>query len=170
MKKYLAIIMALIVVFELILGITNYSFSNNSLNYALITLVVLGVFYFFLTLGIPLWLKILTMIVTLGGIGYLGFWAAILVSLATEDVEVINKWNYDNYEISLTSRQGFSGPTYYRYDIHKPALFGLVYKGLDKVMVHYDSLKNCIVDFPRVHMTFDKCAVYIIKHANKTYE
>jgi len=167
MKRRLAFLIISIVVFKLILVITNYRFSSNYLNYALVTLVVFGGFHLFLKLRIPKWVKIVSMIVAIGGAGYVVIGAAPYIIMGTDDVELINKWNYEKYQVRLTSRMGFSGPGSYRYDINRPALFGLIYKNLDQTNVSYIGTEDCLVEFSRTNMTFDKCEVIIKKHANQ---
>ena len=147
----------------ILLGI-DYSFTNNILNKGISLLIAIGIIYLFSTLNIWTWLKIAVGVILLGGVGYLGFWLFVLSAMASEEVRVIEKSKIQNYEIRLTSRLGFAGPTYYRYDIDKLALFGIIYKDIDQVTVN--EIDNCRIDFPRSEISIDKCEKKIITHAN----
>ena len=152
--KYLLVILIII---EVVFGITNYSFTNDAIDYVILEAILILLTIGFFKLSISTSIKILTTIIGIIGIGLLGYWFYPMMAMAKEEIELINTWNADRYEIHLTKRIGFAGPPYYRYDIDKQILFGLLEKDIDERIVGAEEPVNCEIDFTRANLSFDRC-------------
>jgi hypothetical protein len=110
-------------------GLTGYSFSFDPLNILLIIIVISYPILKFIRSAINSWLKIvigLFLVISL----ILIFWnIPIMLAFGREStLSTIQRWNFSNYKISLTKKQGWAGGPYLQYDLIRYRFFRLVNK------------------------------------------
>ncbi len=150
--------------FGLTLLLTGYSFTWDILDYLTIAIIaVFPVVKFFSVLK-PTWVKVTVSVFSLIGICIAGYYIIIYVAFYTAgDKEKMQNWSVDNFDIELTHRQDWAGPTYYRYDLKRTIIFGIFEKTLAQNYPGTNLSDTCIVDFKKFYnygdpvYTFDKC-------------
>lgn len=145
-----------------ILLLTGYSFSLKPLNYLfIVSIVFYPVVRFFLS-GISLWLKVVTSLLVLFLIGVIGSYALPFLAFASSDVKFVEKWHVKGYRIVLERRLDWAGPSYYRYELHRTRLFGLLDKTIGYAYAGTEVDTSCKIKFSETNsisysIEFDKC-------------
>jgi len=138
-----------LITIAVILLLTGYSFSWNSINYLLISIIIIYPIIKFYQTSIARWVKITMIVLLFSLIGLIVYYVLPFLAFASGDVKIIEKWQTKGYTMVLERRLDWAGPSYYKFVLHQEKLFGLFNKKIG------DKSPETGVDFT-CNITFSK--------------
>jgi hypothetical protein len=79
--------------------------------------------------------------------------------MSKDNIRTTSEQKIGKYKLVFTSRQGWTGPIYYRYDLKKKSVFGYYHSKLYTTLSRIDT-GNCQIDFykkQKLKYRADKC-------------
>lgn len=144
------------------LKVSGYSFRIGIINIILLIIVFsYPSIKFFLTPS-AVWLKLAIVILLLGCVLLIKNTVLSLLAFGKEDKELVQEWNFPKSKVTLTKRQGWAGPVYYRYDLIRFKLFNTLAKSVAFGYMPDDGADSCVINFSegeeyKKRFIFDKC-------------
>ena len=149
--------------------LTGYSFTLDVLDYVLWGIILLFPIVQFFRSGIPGWIKLITVLLVFIAAIFLGEGILVAIAFGREESHTVQKWKLNGYSVTLSKRQGWAGPFYYRYDLAKNRLFGLINKTVAESYPGMELPGSCKIEFQKdiyndkILFEFDHCQQRITK-------
>ena len=149
--------------------LTGYSFTLNVLDYVLWSIILLFPIVQFFRSEIPGWIKLMTVFVLFIAACFLSYGIVVALAFGREENHTVRKWKMNGYSVTLSRRQGWAGPSYYRYDLARNRFFGLINKTVAESYPGMELTDSCKIEFQKdiytnkILFEFDHCQQRINK-------
>jgi hypothetical protein len=150
--------------------LTGYSFTIDILDYTIIGIIILYPIGRFFLSRISIKIKVITALAAIIGICFIAWKVMVFIAFSTAgEKRKVQEWNVDGYRIVLTKRLDWAGPPYYRYDLSRTRVFGLITKTLAYSYPGTELTDSCTIhfkedfDYGESLFEFDKCSGNIRK-------
>lgn len=81
----------------------------------------------------------------------------LLLAFSVGKTRVISIWRCGSYQVVYKSRLDWAGSCYYRYDLSRVALNGLLRKKITTFYPNGEQKESCIINFPKKEFALNKC-------------